>query len=652
MTGVAVESESAVRSTPAPASRRRSAGGATGPAALAATGAIVGALPAAHGLYALGAWAPAGAVAVLALVASVTASTRRPSAAALAAPVLLALLGVLQLVSSAWAESTAQASVEGHRTLVYAAALAVLVLLATTPRRRLWLIGGVAAGAAAVGIVTAVRLAGPDGPGLFFRARLFDPLGYSNATAAMLVVPFWPLVAVAERARRPVLAGAALALAGFLASLSILAQSRAGLGALVLSALIVVALVPGRLPRVAALAIVAAGVALAWPALHAVTAGADAATGLPSEGSLRDALRAAALAAAAGGVVWALAVTAARRAAPRLPGPPPRAVRLAALLAVAGAVAVAAVAADAGRVASDRWHDFRTQSAIQDGSRFATGGGNRYDFWRVAVAEWRDHPIAGVGAGNYDVRYLRERRSDEVVRQPHSIELQALAETGILGGGLLLALAAVLAAGALRGARLARREPAVGGVVVAALGVVTLFAVQTSADWLHLLPGLALVALAAAAVLAGMLGDARPARARRRLPVRIAVGAASIALITSLGVLWLADRHRADATAELARDPAAALRDAREAVRLDGDDLASWTVLAAAEARLDRYGAARAALERAAALEPHDPLPPALLGDLATRAGDRALAAASYARASSLNPRDATLAGLAREARR
>jgi O-antigen ligase len=619
--------------------------------AIAAAGAVLGALPAANGLYGMNVWAVAGVVAVLCLVAAVVALEHRPRLAVVAAPVLVGLLGVLQLVSQTWAESTAQASVDAHRTLVYAAALGALVLLATDTQRRLWLLGGVAGGATIVGLVTAVRLAGPHGPDLFFRSRLFEPLGYSNATAAMLLIPCWPLVAVAERARQPVVAGAALSVAAFLASISILAQSRAALGALVVSAVVVLVLIPRRLPRLGAVALLAGAVALAGPALTAVASSADAGIGLPAAGTLRHAVVQAALTAAGAGAAWALVVGLIRRA-PRPSAAALRVTNVAVLAGVLAAVAAAAVAVDAPRVASDRWHDFRTQGSIDGGSRFSTGGGNRYDYWRIALDEWRDRPIAGVGAGNYDLHYLRDRRSDEVVRQPHSLEFQTLAENGLLGAALLLALAAVVAAGVVRGARRARDDPAARAVVVAALGVLTLFAVQTSVDWLHLLPGLAFVALAAAAVLVGMLGDGKRSVPLGRPVVRPALVVASIGLVASLGVLWLADHERRHTSAQLASDPAAALASAKQAVRLDRGSADSWTALAAAEARLDRYGAARGALLKAAALEPHDPVPVALLGDLAARAGDRRLAAASYARAARLNPRDTTLRRLAQEARR
>jgi O-antigen ligase len=618
--------------------------------AIAVAGAVLGALPAANGLYGIAAWTVAGIVAALCLVVGVVGLNHRPPLAALVAPVLLGLLGILQLASQAWAESTAQASVDGHRTLVYAAALGVLVLLSTDSQRRAWLLGGVAAGATIVGVVTAVRLAGPHGPDLFFRSRLFEPLGYSNGTAAMLLIPCWPLIAVAERARQAVAAGAALSAAAFLVSISILAQSRAALGALVVSAVIVLVFVPRRLPRLGVVALIAGAAALAWPALAAVASGADAAMGIPAVGTLRHAVLQSALTSAGAGVVWGLAVGLFRRAPRPSPGAL-RAVSVAVLAGVVAAITVGAVAVDAPRVATNRWHDFRAQRGIDGGSRFSTGGGNRYDYWRIALNEWRDRPIAGVGAGNYDVRYLRDRRSDEVVRQPHSLEFQTLAETGLLGFALLVALAAVVAAGVMRGARRARGDPAARGVVVAALGVVTLFVLQTSVDWLHLLPGLALVALAAMAAFVGMLGDDRPSVPLGRPVVRPVLVAASIVLVASLGVVWLADHKRQDASAQLASDPTAALASAKQAVRLDRGDVDNWTALAAAEARLDRYGAARGALRKAVSLEPHDPVPLALLGDLATRAGDRRLAAASYARASRLNPRDTTLAELAKGVR-
>ena len=50
----------------------------------------------------------------------------------------------------------------------------------------------------------------------------------------------------------------------------------------------------------------------------------------------------------------------------------------------------------------------------QPGSfRLISGGGNRYDYWRVAARTWVTEPIGGVGGGNYPEPYYRTRRTTE-----------------------------------------------------------------------------------------------------------------------------------------------------------------------------------------------------------------------------------------------
>jgi O-antigen ligase len=79
------------------------------------------------------------------------------------------------------------------------------------------------------------------------------------------------------------------------------------------------------------------------------------------------------------------------------------------------------------------------------------GGGNgRAQLWDVAWRVARDHPIAGVGIGNFvavERDYVREakplRFSDLIAEQPHVVHneyLQTLAETGVVGLVLLVAL--------------------------------------------------------------------------------------------------------------------------------------------------------------------------------------------------------------------
>jgi len=88
-------------------------------------------------------------------------------------------------------------------------------------------------------------------------------------------------------------------------------------------------------------------------------------------------------------------------------------------------------------------------------SRLTTVSSNRYEYWRVGLAAFADHPIGGLGAGGFRVRWLQERQIREAVRDVHSLELEQLAELGLIG---LLALATFLG-GVLLAARSALLPP-------------------------------------------------------------------------------------------------------------------------------------------------------------------------------------------------
>jgi hypothetical protein len=68
----------------------------------------------------------------------------------------------------------------------------------------------------------AFRLLAGSGDELFLVGRLNEPLGYVNGQAGYLLMGVWPLIALAERARRPLLAGAGLGGATFLGALVLL----------------------------------------------------------------------------------------------------------------------------------------------------------------------------------------------------------------------------------------------------------------------------------------------------------------------------------------------------------------------------------------------------------------------------------------------
>ena len=97
-----------------------------------------------------------------------------------------------------------------------------------------------------------------------------------------------------------------------------------------------------------------------------------------------------------------------------------------------------------------------TPGALSRITNFGGGSSGRGDLWRVALDVFHDHPLAGVGAGNFEaveshfvLRPGAISRIQYLVDVPHLVHntyLQLLAETGVIG--LLLYLLVIL--GSLR----------------------------------------------------------------------------------------------------------------------------------------------------------------------------------------------------------
>jgi cytochrome c-type biogenesis protein CcmH/NrfG len=181
----------------------------------------------------------------------------------------------------------------------------------------------------------------------------------------------------------------------------------------------------------------------------------------------------------------------------------------------------------------------------------------------------------------------------------------------------------------------------------------------TSVDWLYNFPGLTGAALLAGALLAvptrpGRAGGERDAGQQRRSRARqaaVVMALAALALIAaSIGRQYAASRYSVSGAAEARRQPVAAIRKLQTAEQLDPYSMQTLYEIATAYAALDDYGDARAALLAAEQREPHNYVPPALLGDLATRRGDGRTALAAYERALRLDPRDSEVRSLVQSA--
>lgn len=105
--------------------------------------------------------------------------------------------------------------------------------------------------------------------------------------------------------------------------------------------------------------------------------------------------------------------------------------------------------------------------AAQRITTFASGGDGRTELWTVAGRMFDQHPINGIGIGNFEsasARYIREpgnlqRISETIVAAQlvHNEYLQLLAETGVVGLGLYLLVVLACMRSAWRAARLFER---------------------------------------------------------------------------------------------------------------------------------------------------------------------------------------------------
>jgi hypothetical protein len=266
-------------------------------------------------------------------------------------------------------------------------------------------------------------------------ARLRSPVGYWNALALLgdlaLLLGLW-------RSARRHGDGVLLVYAGALTCL--LAYSRGGVVIAVLGAAAWLALDRRRLEALVAMAIgggaavAVAGISLA---LHGVSDDNQPHAIRVHDGRLF-------LVAV---VVAAAAVTLLARASQRvelLPEARRRAtVVLLGGIVVAGAAGIAVVAARSGGQTTP---SAGGTHCVQGAGRFSCGSTDeRLDWWREAWQSFEDKPLAGTGAGSFELSHvLRRSQATRPVTEPHNFALQTLGETGIVG--FLLFVGAVVSA--------------------------------------------------------------------------------------------------------------------------------------------------------------------------------------------------------------
>ena len=540
--------------------------------------------------------------------------------------------------SVTWAANGSDAWVEGNRTITYAVLFAaVLALVRAAPQRWPSVLGAIVLSGV---VVCGWALLTKVFPGAFSQdelyARLRAPFGYWNATglAAALAIP--PALWLgARRQGHAALNALAQPAIGLLLLALLLSYSRGGLLALGLGLAFWFATVPLRLRG---LAVLLGGAAGALP----VAIWSFSQTALTTD-NLATSLRAGAghdlglLLVAMVLFLVAVGLASGFVLAARPPGSEVRnAIGLSALVVLALVpVGFAGYLFTTSRgFTGSISHAFSTladphaASPPNDPGRLTAVGSVRSRYWNEALKMWLDHPVKGVGAEGYATVRPFYREDTLEVEHAHGYVVQTLADLGLVGAALSLALLAAWLAAALRATGLRRTDrgrpfgPERIGLLTM-VSVVLIFGVSSFVDWTWFIPGNVIVALLCAAWVAGrgpLRDQARildqpdpPLRGPRAWAVagRPAISGAVVTVFAALIVAWviwqpLRSLNASDAAlAKLQRGDVAGA----ESAAIDAHDrnplaLDPLSVLALVQTKEHRLAQAEQTLQRETRLQP------------------------------------------------
>jgi O-antigen ligase len=447
----------------------------------------------------------AGLVAWL-LVACALVVRAGPAPLSRAAWVAIAGVGLLALwtlASMAWAPIVGSAYHAGQLVVLYTGVLVAACLLLASPGVRAWAEPALALGVLVViGYGISERLL----PGaLHFshsvsaEGRLEQPLTYWNAMGELAAIGFVLCGALAGSMDRPRWLGRLAAAACPPLALGLyLSFSRGALFACLAGLVAVLVALPVRAQlRGLMLAVMAGGLAVAVAApLHGVTALSGSLSSREEQGAI-------VLAVMVVVMVGAAAIQS-RLVGSRAPERPLRLPRRAPWIALALVCAGLALAVTVGA------KETTVAPALSGGaSRLTSLESDRYAYWNVALRAFSSQPVHGVGAGGWELWWLRYRTVPGFAQDAHSLPLQTMAELGLVGLVLLGQLVGGVAVAARRAHRASPR------LTAGAIGAVVAYAAHAPLDWDWQMPAVTLVALA----LAGMLLAAASPKAPRRSAV-------------------------------------------------------------------------------------------------------------------------------------
>jgi len=586
-----------------------------------------------------------------AVVASVVARAPRtrpgPAYGVWPAALLLAF-AALSALSVVWSVQPDESWGEAGQMLAYSAVFAAAVALArAAPARWGMLLGGVLLAAVVVcawALLTKVAPASLDPNDPY--ARLRAPYEYWNAiglTAAMGVVAC--LWLGARRAGHALLSALSYPAMGLLLVTLMMAYSRGSLAAASIGVALWLCITPLRLRAVAVLLTSGAGAAavVAWVfSQHALSSEKVAlAARVDAGGQLGVVLAAMLLALTVAGVAIGFATSrrAPRRRTRRRMGAILLSLPLIALVALLGLLAHSPRGLT-GSISHDvsSLTDPNARVPLNTPGRLTAIGSVRARYWNEALEVFSEHPLLGAGADGYATARLRHRTVPIDVHHAHGFVVQTMADLGLVGLALALALLATWLAAAGRAThpfnrrwRSWRWRPIAAPYTPERIGLLTMlcvvvaFGAHSLVDWTWYIPGDACVALLCAGWLAG-----RGPLARRGavFSQSLRAGLAAAVVLASLLAAWaqwqpLRSVDAAnEALALLPRDPVAARAKAQQAVARDPLSWQALSTLATVQENSGESAQARATLQREVRLQPSNPQTWKVLGEYDLQAHD------------------------------
>ncbi|HEY7995438.1 MAG TPA: O-antigen ligase family protein [Steroidobacteraceae bacterium] len=569
---------------------------------------------------------------------------------------LLLAFTALGALSVVWSVAPDDSWQDAGRMLAYSAFFgAAVALVRVAPQSWPAVLGGVTLAAAVVcgyALLTKIFPAELDAADIY--ARLQQPYEYWNAiglTAAMGIIG--ALWLGARRTGHGLLNALAYPATGLFVLTLMLAYSRGSLVALAAGLVLWFCVVPLRLRGAAVLLSggAGAGAVVAWAfSQHSLSSENVPLAQRSGAGEELGVLLVVMLA-----VLTIVGLAVGFRLARRAPSITARRWVAALLLTVilgGLAVGVSGLAASKRGLTGTISHDFSSLTnpnaplPPNTAGRLTAIGSVRARYWNEGLEIFKAEPVLGAGAGGYETARLRYRAETLSVKNAHGFIVETLADLGLVGLAVALALLAawLIAAGRAthpfgrrwqNGSWRAHRFPYSSERIgmLSMLCLVVTFGVHSFVDWTWYVPGDACVALLCAGWLAGrgpiLASEVAPAaretiarwppsgQARRALslseipPARAAIAAAVlIAAALAVWVQW-EPQHSVDSSNEalalLSTHPLAARTAAQSAV--DSDPLSAEALFTLSEVQRDtgEPQLARATLQSAVRLQPSNP---------------------------------------------